>query len=118
MGETVSVAVTDASGNSVTTGVTYQWQKIGDWDSGKHDDNGWEVFYTAEDDVSGNFPATWFDIPGATGASYTIVDSDINTGSDTSGNSYLLVYRCKVTNGSTVVDPDPTQYIKVSYTLP
>ncbi|MBP5156598.1 MAG: hypothetical protein ILP18_01820 [Treponema sp.] len=117
VGDTLTVAVADG-GTAVTTGLTYQWQKVGDAAS----DTDGDGFPDSDADGDANTMGStvWVDISGATGASYTITASDVTAPSamSGSGSTYRVDYRCKVTSGTTVLAADLSQYVRVTFTVP
>ena len=118
VGDTLTVTVKDASGNAVTSGVTYQWQKVGD--AASDTDNDGYADTDADGDVNGGPAAVWLDISGATAASYTITTSDVTPPSalGSSGSGYRVDFRCKVTKDGTALEADVSQYVRVSFTVP
>ncbi len=90
-GDVITAVAKDASGNAVTSGVTYQWERNADYDDAL---------------CGGSSP--WVSISGETGASYTV----------TQDASQRYDYRCKVTVGGTAVYPENSQIVRVQLASP
>ena len=88
-GDTLTAVVKDASGNTVTSGLTYQWLAA----------------YGIDNDADGEYQGltvNWVEISGATSATYAVVQA-----------SSRWDIKVRVTQGSNVYYPDFSNYVRV-----